>query len=266
MHGYSLNASLLNELRHILGVTKQVLVARSCIDKSKWVRVKNGDSDWSVHDLFLIANGLHIPVSHFFTTDGTDRIGTKDDYVERSARYRDCYWRAATVDAIFGSDRPEKIKWQEVAALMGVNDETMSGRLRPRTGKFSALTAHFLCDICNTLQLNLGDFIACPGREIPDLYPTLDPATVRSHLTAASERDKDTEAMADRIRALEGEVRDLKDDVRRLYNMLKQASRGSNSHVSLDHDLRAGHLKYDAYGGQGEGLQAAEPGAGEEER
>lgn len=212
---YKLNGTLLTELRTILGFTKQTLVMKTGIDKSKWNR-KQDSSDWSIHDLLQIANSLHIPVSCFISTDGADRIGNKDDYLMRPARYKDCYWKPETVDAIFGSDSPEKIKWQEIGRVMNVDDETMSNRMRPKSGKFSALTAHFLCDVCNTLQLNLGDFIASPNRPIPPLYPALNLATLRDNLKELTERERDTEEMAERIRRLEQEMRELKAIVRQL--------------------------------------------------
>lgn len=97
-----LNEKLLKELHHVLFITHEGISKQSNIAIATWYRIVKTPSRISVQQLIDLANGLQIPVNHFFSMDNKDIIDQQEDYIVYSG-YKRCYYDIDAIRKVIGS-------------------------------------------------------------------------------------------------------------------------------------------------------------------
>jgi len=116
-----LNTKLIKNLSKVLYMPAAEIVAVTGMNRSTWYRIAESPQIITVQQLLLVANSLHVPVRRFFSTDRTDIVGKREDYI--TELYEECAYDAdmlqSTVDA-----RPD-ISWQQAADATGVTRDNL---------------------------------------------------------------------------------------------------------------------------------------------
>ena len=151
-----LNEKLLKELPRILNMTNGAISEKSNIAISTWYRIVQTPSKISVHQLIDLANGLHIPVSRFFSSEYSDEIGKREDYIV-SDNFKECYYNGEAIQKVVKSGVVSSYK--DAATSVGVH---------PNRVKESLLAVHRLpvtrlLNFCNAFTLNFFEFIVDPN-------------------------------------------------------------------------------------------------------
>lgn len=153
-----LNEKLLKELPRILNMTNGAISEKSNIAISTWYRIVQTPYKISVHQLIDLANGLHIPVSRFFSSEYFDEIGKREDYIVCD-NFKDCYYNGEAIQKVVKSGVVSSYK--DAATTVGVH---------PNRVKESLLAVHRLpvtrlLNFCNAFTLNFFEFIVDPNLE-----------------------------------------------------------------------------------------------------
>ena len=153
-----LNEKLLKELPRILNMTNGAISEKSNIAISTWYRIVQTPSKISVHQLIDLANGLHIPVSRFFSSEYFDEIGKREDYIVCD-NFKECYYNGEAIQKVVKSGVVSSYK--DAATTVGVH---------PNRVKESLLAVHRLpvtrlLNFCNAFTLNFFEFIVDPNLE-----------------------------------------------------------------------------------------------------
>ena len=153
-----LNEKLLKELPRILNMTNGAISEKSNIAISTWYRIVQTPYKISVHQLIDLANGLHIPVSRFFSSEYSDEIGKREDYIVCD-NFKDCYYNGEAIQKVVKSGVVSSYK--DAATTVGVH---------PNRVKESLLAVHRLpvtrlLNFCNAFTLNFFEFIVDPNLE-----------------------------------------------------------------------------------------------------
>lgn len=149
-----LNEKLLKELPRILNMTNGAISEKSNIAISTWYRIVQTPSKISVHQLIDLANGLHIPVSRFFSSE----LGKREDYIVCD-NFKECYYNGEAIQKVVKSGVVSSYK--DAATTVGVH---------PNRVKESLLAVHRLpvtrlLNFCNAFTLNFFEFIVDPNLE-----------------------------------------------------------------------------------------------------
>lgn len=120
-----LNTALITSLGHVLGKTNAELMEAAGVSNATWYRIMGHPDEITVQQLISIANGLRIPVFRFFSIDGLNVIGNKEDYIENS--YKPCYYDAEALRT-FISTR-SSAAWQDVANSLGITRTNLRNSL-----------------------------------------------------------------------------------------------------------------------------------------
>ncbi|MBO4801982.1 MAG: hypothetical protein J5545_08995 [Bacteroidaceae bacterium] len=111
-----LNITLLSGLGRVLGMTNADLMEATGISNATWYRIMGHPDEITVQQLISIANGLCVPVRRFFSYDGIDMVGSKDDYVANP--YQSCYYDG---DAMLNLINTSSVAtWMDVASVLGM--------------------------------------------------------------------------------------------------------------------------------------------------
>ncbi|MCK8622542.1 hypothetical protein [Prevotella sp. E13-27] len=111
----------------------------------------------TVQQLLTIANGLHIPVRHFFSTGCDNIISHRDYYIKEP--YLPCHYDANALQEIV-SKRPD-ITWQKAADATGVTRDNLRKSL---LGDSRTPITRFLA-ACNALDVDPFAIIVDPNME-----------------------------------------------------------------------------------------------------
>ncbi len=153
-----LNEKLVKQLPRILNMTNGAISEKSNIAISTWYRIVQTPSKISVHQLIDLANGLHIPVSRFFSSEFSDEIGKREDYIV-CGNFKECYYNGEAIQKVVKSGIVSSYK--DAATSVGVH---------PNRVKESLLAVHRLpvirlLNFCNAFTLNFFEFIVDPNLE-----------------------------------------------------------------------------------------------------
>lgn len=111
-----LNTALLSALGRVLAMTNAELMEATGISNATWYRIMAHPKEITVQQLISIANGLCVPVRRFFSYDGIDMVGSKDDYVANP--YKPCYYDG---DAMLHLINTSSVAtWMDVAKVLGM--------------------------------------------------------------------------------------------------------------------------------------------------
>ena len=124
-HALRLNTSLITSLGHVLGKTNAELMEATGISNATWYRIMGHPDEITVQQLISIANGLCIPVFRFFSIDGLNVIGNKEDYIENP--YKPCYYDAEALQALI--NKRSAATWQDVANSLGITRTNLRNSL-----------------------------------------------------------------------------------------------------------------------------------------
>lgn len=76
-----LNNTLIASLGSIMRVTDAEICKAAGFSITTWYRLKDHPEKMSIQYLLGIANDLQIPIRHFFTTEKTDKVMTREEYL-----------------------------------------------------------------------------------------------------------------------------------------------------------------------------------------
>ena len=124
-HTLQLNTTLMSSLGHVLGKTNAELMEATGVSNATWYRIMGHPEEITVQQLISIANGLCIPVFRFFSIDGVNVIGNKEDYIENP--YKPCYYDAEALQALVNTR--SATTWQDVANSLGITRTNLRNSL-----------------------------------------------------------------------------------------------------------------------------------------
>lgn len=124
-HVLLLNTTLITSLGRVLGKTNTELMEATSISNATWYRIMGHPDEITVQQLISIANGLCIPVFRFFSIDGVNVIGNKEDYIENP--YKPCYYDAEALQSLINTRNDAT--WQDVANLLGMTRTNLRNSL-----------------------------------------------------------------------------------------------------------------------------------------
>lgn len=152
-----LNTLLLSALPSVLCMTHNEVSSAAGISIACWYKIVKEPERISVQQLLGLANGLSVPVRRFFSPDGADIVGTREDYILRSG-YLTCYYDTDAVRR--RTDRESAKAWHDAAGSVGIRWNGMAASLLTvsRTPVVKLLT------FCKVLGLDVFEFIVDPNR------------------------------------------------------------------------------------------------------
>lgn len=152
---YRLNTKLLQTLGKVLDMTNTELMEATGIKNSTWYRIMGNPDEMTIQQILSIANGLHIPVTWFFSIGDTDIICKKGEYIRHS--YKNCYYNSEAL-ASFVNTR-SIATWQSIANSLGMTRTNLRNSLLSIT----RLPVARLLTVCNVFDMDPFYFIIDPN-------------------------------------------------------------------------------------------------------
>ena len=152
-----LNTKLVTSLGSVLHMSTPMMIEATLFYRSTWYRIMEKPETITVQQLLTIANGLHIPVRHFFSTGSDNIIGHRDYYIKEP--YLPCRYDANALQEIV-SKRPD-ITWQKAADATGITRDNLRKSL---LGDSRTPITRFLA-ACNALDVDPFAILIDPNME-----------------------------------------------------------------------------------------------------
>lgn len=158
METVRLNTKLITSLPGVLFMPTAEMIVRTGIPNSTWYRIMQTPATISIQQLLAIANGTHVPVRRFFSSDGADYIGKRDEYI--ADPYEPCYYDDTVLQDLVDSSR--KTTWQKAAKATGINYTNLR---RSLTAVTRTPVARFL-DVCGVFGVDPFTVLVDPNPEM----------------------------------------------------------------------------------------------------
>ena len=120
-----LNSKLISTLSTVCFISPADIMRASNIARSTWYNIMGDPSTITVQQLLAIANGMHIPVRRFFSSDKADVIGKRDDYITEP--YYPCHYDSDSLQEVV-SNRADAT-WRQAAAVAGMSPSHLRNSL-----------------------------------------------------------------------------------------------------------------------------------------
>lgn len=120
MNNIRLNTNLICSLGSVLYMPAADIMTATSIASTTWYSIMQRPESITIQQLLSIANGLHIPVRRFFSSEKTDTIGRRDDYV--AEQYQPCHYDASVLQSIINS---KSVTWQQAAQAVGMSRDNL---------------------------------------------------------------------------------------------------------------------------------------------
>ena len=121
MKAIRLNTKLIGCLDSVIFMTAAEMMKAAKIPSTTWYAIMKKPADITVQHLLAIANGLHVPVRRFFSTEKTDMIGKRDDYIAET--FLPCHYDADALQELV-SKRADAT-WQKAAEATGITRDNL---------------------------------------------------------------------------------------------------------------------------------------------
>ena len=170
MNTIRLNTKLIRSLSDVLFMTAADIMKATGIKQTTWYAVKKKPEDITVQQLLAIANGLHIPVRRFFSSEGAILIGKRDDYIMES--YTECSYDADALQELVSNHAD--MTWKKAAENLSAMQDQMYSALEKWDGE-AKLLAQSQKQVASLQQLteNLRERIADKDKMIAQLEEEL---------------------------------------------------------------------------------------------
>lgn len=191
-----LNINLIKSIGSVLRLPIADLIKATAIANTTWYRIMENPSGISVQQLLSFANGLHIPVRRFFSSDNTEYIGQREDYITEP--YLPCYYNDAALQEIVNSkpDATWKIAARETGTTRSNLRDSLLAVTRTPVSRFLKVCHVFGIDpftilvdpngaIRHSKSTALSDFyilrneITTLNKKVDDLTGTIDDMTTK---------------------------------------------------------------------------------------
>lgn len=151
-----LNEDLFKALSQALRMTYKEISTQSGISMTTLYRIIEAPLKISVQQLIDLSNGLHVPVSRFFSRDNKESIGHREDYIKLND-YKLCYFDKSAIQRVIDSGSVSS--YREIASVVG---------LHPNRVKESLLAEHRLpvtrlLTFCDSLKTDFFNFVVDPN-------------------------------------------------------------------------------------------------------
>lgn len=151
-----LNIQLLTTLPRVLRMTHNEVSEASGISIACWYRIAKNPEKITVQQLLGLSNGIHIPVSCFFSSDKACLIGVREDYILQD--YQNCYYDSEAVRRRIGEG--STTSWRKAAEAVGMHWTNVSSSLLA----VSRTPVVRLLALCEAFNFNLFDFLIDPNK------------------------------------------------------------------------------------------------------
>lgn len=197
-----LNTKLLSTLSQVLFLPSAELRTATGIPTSTWYYCMGKPDKITIDFLLSIANGLNIPVRKFFSTENTDIIGRREDYIAEP--YLPCYYDEAALQRYFAVSH--EATWQRASLAANVTPTNLRRSLLAVT----RLPVERFLVVCEAFDIDPFTILIDPN-----------PGTTQTP-NKPNKRDtaKDIEQLRQQIAQLSSDIADLTkkyDDLRLFY-------------------------------------------------
>ena len=215
-----LNEKLLKSLNSVLFMPVAELIPKAGLTNTTWYSIMANPVSATVQQLISIANGLHIPVHHFFSIGNGDIIGKREDYMADS--YTPCYYDAAKLQQIV-STRSDAT-WQKASEATGITPTRLRNSL---LGETRTPLVRFL-SVCEVFDIDPFTILIDPN-----------PRVNSSKRKSSAQRRSSNEDLHSEISTLREDLRHLTSVVNELtskYESLLKAHDALASRVQVNID------------------------------
>lgn len=192
MNAIRLNTKLIKSLSDVLFMTASEMMDAAQIPCTTWYAIRKKPEDITIQYLLAIANGLHIPVRRFFSTEKATIIGKRDDYITEP--YQECIYDADALQEMV--DNHADITWKKASDATGITYDNLRKSLLAvrKTPVTRFLTA------CEAFNIN-------PFTILIDPNPT--PKKKRKTTVPAGSPAGSDETLRAEVKALTGRLADM---------------------------------------------------------
>ena len=189
-----LNTSIFPVLSQVLGISKTDLIARTSISSSTYYRIVRSPDSITVQQLLSLANGLHIPLSRFFSEYRDDIVERREYYVAEP--YLPCKYDGSGFQKIVMNS--SEATWTKAAKATGMT----RSRLRDSILAVSRTPVVRFIAVCNVFEAN-------PFQMLIDPNPRPNKKKGSAKNQALSSPDDEITALARKISDLAAAVAEL---------------------------------------------------------
>lgn len=151
-----LNENLFKVMGRVFRMTYKEISSQSNISMTTLYRIIETPAKISVQQLIDLANGLHVPVSRFFSKDSKEAIGEREDYININ-HYKLCFYDKSAIQQLIDSGAVSS--YRDIASVVG---------LHPNRVKESLLAEHRLpvtrlLNFCDNLNIDFFSIVVDPN-------------------------------------------------------------------------------------------------------
>lgn len=216
METVRLNTKLICSLGSVLFIPTAEMIVMTGVPNSTWYRIMQTPATISIQQLLAIANGLHIPVRRFFSTDKVDYVGKRDEYI--ADPYEPCYYDETALQELVNSSH--ETTWQKAAKATGMNYTNLRKSL---TAVTRTPVMRFL-DVCNVFGIEPFSILVDPNPEERTERHRAEPATKDT-------LREDIRSLREDVRRLSETVGELRDKYERLLDTCKALNGRLDRHI-----------------------------------
>lgn len=201
MNQYRLNTKLISSLSTVLFTTAAEIMQASGIASTTWYAIIQKPAAITIQQLIAISNGMHIPVSRFFSTGKTDLIGHRDDYV--TDPYLPCYYDADALQELVSSR--QETTWQRAADATGVSRDNLRKSL---LGVRRTPVTRFLTT-CDAFQIDPFEILIDPNPKSKKEHAKPSKASLETTHAEIRQLQQDMKALSESVMELSKKYEDL---------------------------------------------------------
>ena len=227
MNNVRLNENLIKSLGSVIRMSSAEMIAKTGIPCTTWYNIMKKPAVMTVQQLLAIANGLHIPVSRFFSTGKADLIDKREDYVTEP--YLPCRYEDSVLQELVS--KRNDASWKKAADLAGMSRTRMRNSMLAVT---RTPVIRFL-DACKTFDIGPFTILIDPNPKTKRVKKAAAPSPLITEIALMREEIEKLTATVTEITAKYADLAVKYDDTLSKYNGLLDAHkallRNFNDHV-----------------------------------